>query len=491
MKVHLRLLLLQKFLCSVILYIMLIGGVKTIMATGDNPLTAVSVARKCDIVMHSNYYVIDVDDNDRRLLKFEKMYNEQRSEGSIVVVEEGEEILSQSYNRISETESKNSQIPRRDSQTQPYTGAGASYKYHQALITLMRGVSEYEVAITGRAFELIVEKSNKDEWIGDFEAKEVLIKILEQGKVFSRMSPNQKAMLIEEIQRHTGELVGMWGDGANDCTALKTADVGLSLSEAEASIAAPFTSKTPNISSSVNLLINGRASLDVSYVLFKYIMIASSVKFASMILLAFHTWALADWQFGLINMILEYPIYLFTSKCYASDKLTPEIPYKSIMSKAISIEIIGQSLIQAVYQMGIYLVAVNIKWFDSQPRNSDYNTHTMESTIVCLASLPLHVFPIIVIESFTPFRQRIYQNKILLTTVFLQILLVYWLIIIPLDSFKDFFDLKTVKRWFLLVIVGTSIVCFFAMFAFEFAVNSIFGRSEPLVPVTKTKIKYD
>ena len=53
----------------------------------------------------------------------------------------------------------------------------------------------------------------------------------------------------------------MCGDGANDCNALKTADVGLSLSEAEASIAAPFTSSIPDISCVVILLREGRCAL--------------------------------------------------------------------------------------------------------------------------------------------------------------------------------------------------------------------------------------
>jgi cation-transporting ATPase 13A2 len=57
----------------------------------------------------------------------------------------------------------------------------------------------------------------------------------------------------------------MCGDGANDCGALKTADVGISLSEAEASIAAPFTSAVQNIECVITLLREGRAALATSF----------------------------------------------------------------------------------------------------------------------------------------------------------------------------------------------------------------------------------
>ena len=88
--------------------------------------------------------------------------------------------------------------------------------------------------MTGNAFKHIVAASLDDPF--------VLNSVIAKAKVFARMGPDDKALLVENMQKILKEQVGMCGDGANDCGALKTADVGVSLSEAEASIAAPFTS---------------------------------------------------------------------------------------------------------------------------------------------------------------------------------------------------------------------------------------------------------
>jgi cation-transporting ATPase 13A3/4/5 len=60
--------------------------------------------------------------------------------------------------------------------------------------------------------------------------------------VFARMSPDQKGELVKR-QQDLGFCVCMCGDGANDCGALRAANAGISLSETEASVASPFTSK--------------------------------------------------------------------------------------------------------------------------------------------------------------------------------------------------------------------------------------------------------
>ncbi|GAB1200545.1 hypothetical protein APSETT444_009918 [Aspergillus pseudonomiae] len=75
----------------------------------------------------------------------------------------------------------------------------------------------------------------------------ILTAMLVRTKVFARMSPDEKHELVEKLQS-LDYCCGFCGDGANDCGALKAADVGISLSDAEASVAAPFTSRQFDVS---------------------------------------------------------------------------------------------------------------------------------------------------------------------------------------------------------------------------------------------------
>lgn len=93
---------------------------------------------------------------------------------------------------------------------------------------------DYSIAITGKAFNYLINSPSM---------KAVLHNVLIKGQIFARMTPDDKAKLVESLQNFLKLDIGMCGDGANDCNALKTADTGISLSTSEASIAAPFTSK--------------------------------------------------------------------------------------------------------------------------------------------------------------------------------------------------------------------------------------------------------
>ena len=135
--------------------------------------------------------------------------------------------------------------------------------------------------------------------------------MLVRGKVFARMSPDEKHELVEKLQS-VDYCCGFCGDGANDCGALKAADVGISLSDAEASVAAPFTSRNFEISCvpalikynapvsfKIRLLTScreGRASLVTSFCCFKFMSLYSTIQFSSVSFLYTSASNLGDFQ---------------------------------------------------------------------------------------------------------------------------------------------------------------------------------------------------
>jgi cation-transporting ATPase 13A2 len=180
---------------------------------GDNVLTAISVSRECSLV-------------DQNAEIYIPRFVEGNSSDPNSIIK-WESVLQEGYTLHNHT-----LLPQVSTQ---------SASYEQAPFTNINGL--YYLAVTGEAFR----------WMVDYAPPEILNRMLVTGQIFARMSPDEKQELVEMLQQ-LDYCVGFCGDGANDCGALKAGDIGISLSEAEASVAAPFTSNTMDIGCVIDVI---------------------------------------------------------------------------------------------------------------------------------------------------------------------------------------------------------------------------------------------
>ena len=137
----------------------------------------------------------------------------------------------------------------------------------------------------------------------------------------------------------------MCGDGANDCGALKTADAGISLSESEASIAAPFTSKVQNIECCVTLIKEGKASLTATFQTFKFIELYALIQFFFTFLLYYVAVQPTDGQYLYIDLVATFPLTIFQAQTAAFGKLTPDLPTESLFYAPILMSVTIMAMI--------------------------------------------------------------------------------------------------------------------------------------------------
>lgn len=267
------------------------------------------------------------------------------------------------------------------------------------------------MGITGTAFQFLLDAKNRDRTIGRYAAADVLNKVIKNCRVYARMSPEQKGLLVKELQEVTGEMIGMCGDGANDCNALKVADVGISLAQTEASLAAPFTSSVADITSVVKLLKIGRASLDLSYMLFKYILVYSSMEFASVITLYYQTTNISDSQLVFIDLIWVAPVTLFLCSLEEKDRLSPYFPTNSLLSKSIILSTVGQMILQVIGIVAIFLTLDSQNFFKPVEKNGENKVESEETTTVLTFMLPLYIWMGLVFKASAMFIKPVFECR--------------------------------------------------------------------------------
>lgn len=336
-------------------------GIRTVMVTGDNLQTAVTVARACGMVGTQEHLVV-----------IHATHPEQGQPAAL-------EFLPTESSAVMN---------------------GAKVPVQATGYPMVPEPQSCHLALSGSTFAVLRKHFPK-----------LLPKVLVQATVFARMAPEQKTELVCELQR-LQYCVGMCGDGANDCGALKAADVGISLSQAEASVVSPFTSSMASIECVPTVIREGRCSLDTSFSVFKYMALYSLTQFISVLILYTINTNLGDLQFLAIDLVITTTVAVLMSRTGPALTLGRARPPGALLSVPVLGSLLLQVALVAGIQLGGYFLVIAQPWFVPLNRTvpAPDNLPNYENTVVFSLSGFQYLILAAAVSKGAPFRQPLYTN---------------------------------------------------------------------------------
>ncbi|XP_041130414.1 polyamine-transporting ATPase 13A2-like isoform X1 [Polyodon spathula] len=402
------------------------ANIRTVMVTGDNILTAVNVARNCGMVgPRERLIFVHGSPPSRRSPATLKFLLAESGAGE----QDSTEIITQGL-------------------------------YQQGSRFLDQG--PYHLALNGKSFAAVCE-----------HFPDILPQILLKGTIFARMAPDQKTQLVQGLQE-INYCVGMCGDGANDCGALKAADAGISLSEAEASVASPFTSKIDNIECVPLIIREGRCSLVTSFGLFKYMAMYSLIQFVSVLILYSLNTNLGDLQFLYFDLVITTSVAILMGKTGPAKELCAQRPQGSLINISVLGSLLLQTCLSVIIQISTLFITQTQDWF--VPLNSTVmfpeNLPNYENTgIFCVTGFQYLIVAIVLSKGY-PFRKPLYTNVLYLVVLCLLSAVMGWLTLYPVGFMRNVLRLKLFPQMnFKLLLLALSGLNFISALLLETAID--------------------
>ncbi|KAM9687024.1 polyamine-transporting ATPase 13A2 isoform 1-T1 [Trichechus inunguis] len=313
------------------------------------------------------------------------------------------------------------------------------------------------LALSGSTFTILVKHFPK-----------LLPKVLVQGTIFARMTPEQKTKLVCELQK-LQYCVGMCGDGANDCGALKAADVGISLSQAEASVVSSFTSSAASIECVPMVIREGRCSLDTSFSVFKYMALYSLTQFISVLILYTINTNLGDMQFLTIDLVITSTVAVLMSRTGPALVLGRARPPGALLSVPVLCSLLLQVALVAGVQLGGYFLTMAQPWFVPLNRTvpAPDNLPNYENTVIFSLSSFQYLILASAMSKGAPFRQPLYTNVPFLVALVLLSSFLAGLILVPSPLYRILALRNISDICFRLLLLGLVAFNFVAAFMLE------------------------
>ncbi|XP_068983430.1 polyamine-transporting ATPase 13A3 isoform X1 [Bombus flavifrons] len=424
--------------------------IKTVMVTGDNMLTALSVARDCDIVKPGTS-VIAVSATQQNQMKPQIYFTKSSSQPSM------------GHGDLSEMTDLNSVASLETVESGSFGNNQFDNDVNYLADDLQHSKNKYVFSLTGKTWALVKQYY-----------PELIPKLATRGAIFARMSPDQKQQLVQELQS-LGYYVAMVGDGANDCGALKAAHTGISLSDTESSVASPFTSRETNISCVLTVIREGRAALVTSFGIFKYMASYSLTQFISVMLLYSFESNLTDIEFLYIDLFIISIFAFFFGRTEAYDgPLVKTAPLNSLISITPILSLVTQILIVALFQSVSLWHLQQMDWFkpfnatEKAAENKDDVSCTENYTVFIISSMQ-YIILAVTFSKGHPYRKSLFTNYGLLTSFICLSLFSVYLATFPFEWLSDWFELILPENvGFRFILVGYGIVNFVISLLMEY-----------------------
>ncbi|XP_057652455.1 polyamine-transporting ATPase 13A3-like isoform X1 [Diorhabda carinulata] len=392
------------------------ANIRVIMVTGDNILTALSVAKDCEIVPPGQSIItINCDSNHPPNLFYTLTSTKVKLPTDLSTLSYSTSIMS---------------LDTMESQLQTITNSTVVTGSKRPSVML----NNYRFAMTGKVWSVIRE-----------HYPELIPRICTRGTIFARMAPDQKQQLVQELQV-LGYCVAMCGDGANDCGALRAAHTGISLSEAESSVASPFTSRNPNIDCVLNVIQEGRAALVTSFGIFKYMAGYSLCQLISVMILYSIESNLTDIEYLYIDLFIISIVAFFFGRTESyPGKLVKETPLSSLVSVSPIVSLLMHILLLAVFQLTAFEHLKSEPWY--VPLNAtvdleDDNVACVENYTIYTISSFQYIILAIVFSKGNPYRKNIFSNYGLIISSLLMTAVSVYLALYPAKIISDQFELE-------------------------------------------------
>ncbi|KAG8445088.1 hypothetical protein GDO86_010017 [Hymenochirus boettgeri] len=406
--------------------------IRNVMVTGDNLQTAINIGIKCGMISNISKVII-IEANEP----------ENDNPASII-------WKTLSYNQEPGLQSNFSHFDIQGGRNNP------SDSFH--------------FAMSGKSFQIIMQHFYN-----------LVPKILLNGTVFARMTPKLKESVVEEFKK-LDYFVGMCGDGANDCTALKMAHVGISLSKLEASVASPFTYKNKTIECVPLLIKQGRNSLVTSISMFKFMGVLPLISLTYLVFMFWKKIFLSRAQLFMQSLAIFIPFCLTSGLNGPAQKLAPQRPSAKLLSLPVLLSIGLHFLFTVALHTTVLILLHKQPWYNETDvfsacpmlnhstlylkRKPTLFENFITTTEWLVAGINLIVIEFVYSKG-RPFRQPLYTNYLFSLVIALQVASYLFFLFGDFESVYTTFEMVCTPYYWRIYILAILLIYFLVSYAVE------------------------